>query len=162
MAGVGNVLCGDDGVGVAVAQLLSATPVPGGVRVLETGTGGIHLVQQLLDGAAGLVVVDAVDAGRPPGAVLVMRPAVRDLSGMPPLELREQLADTHLATPARMLAVARALGVLPGATWMVGVQKEDGERLEMGLSPPVHAAVTVAAAEVRRVVSDLGVAWPDH
>src|ERR671911_368262 len=44
VAGVGNVLRGDDGFGPAVAELLAGV-LPQGAEVIETGTGGIALLQ---------------------------------------------------------------------------------------------------------------------
>jgi hydrogenase maturation protease len=155
----GNVLRGDDGFGAAVARHLVASPVPAGVRVLDVGTGGIHLVQELLDPVDALVVVDAVDLGRRPGAVLVIDPDVRDLEAAPLAEWRDQLADTHYATPQRALMLARALGVLPAATVMVGCQTTAADELAERLSPAVAEGVATAAAEVRRVVTELGVPW---
>ncbi len=51
VARVGNVLPGDDGFGVAVADHLSASGLlPAGVDLIETGIGGMAIVQQLADG----------------------------------------------------------------------------------------------------------------
>jgi len=62
VAGVGNVLHGDDGYGVAVAQRLMQRPdLPPAVKVVEVGIGGISLVQELFDGYDVLMIVDAVD-----------------------------------------------------------------------------------------------------
>jgi hydrogenase maturation protease len=115
--------------------------------VLDVGIGGIHLVQELLDGVDALVVVDAVDLGREPGTVLVIRPEVREPRG------RDDLADMHYATPERALMLANALGVLPETVWLVGCQPLDADRLGDGLSEPVAAAVEPALAEIRRLVT---------
>lgn len=157
----GNPLRGDDGCGVAVAERLAGAPVPAGVEVREVGIGGIHLVQDLMLATDALVVVDAVDLQRPPGTVVVQRPDVRDLEGLTPQARRDELADVHYATPARALMLAQAMGVLPDATLLVGVQVAEPDGVGEGLAPPVARAVAVAAAEVRRVVTDLGVPWPD-
>lgn len=150
----GNVLRGDDGVGPAVAQALQDEPLPPGVRVVEIGIGGIHLVQDLLRGGADLLlVVDAVDLGRDPGTVVVQRPDVLDLGPLSPQRRQDELADMHLATPERALMMARALGVLPAATWLVGVQTSDTDEPRHGLSPVTARAVPVAVAEVRRLLA---------
>jgi hydrogenase maturation protease len=159
VAGVGNVLRGDDGFGVEVARTLLDGPAPPGVRVLELGIGGIHLVQELMGGVDGLVVVDAVDLGRDPGTVLVIRPVVRDVTAMSQQERHDELADMHYATPERAFLLARGLGVLPEATWLVGCQPKETDHLGEGLSPELRAAIGPAAAEVRRVVTSMGLAW---
>lgn len=159
VAGVGNLLRGDDGFGVVVAERLLEWGVPEQVRVIETGIGGIHLVQELLSGVDGLIVVDAIDLERASGTVLVVRPDIVDVATLPPQRRRDELADVHYATPERAFMLAQALGVLPAETWVVGCQPADADRLGPGLHDSVEAAVDVAVAEVRRLVRTLGVPW---
>jgi hydrogenase maturation protease len=149
----GNVLRADDGVGPAVAQALLDEYLPDGVRVLEVGIGGIHLVQELMGGVDVLLVVDAVDLGRPPGSVVVQRPDVLDVSTLSVDRRRDELADMHLATPARALMLALGLGVLPATTLVVGVQTTDTEEPRQGLSDAARRAVPFAVEEVRRLLA---------
>ncbi|MQA76737.1 MAG: hydrogenase maturation protease, partial [Solirubrobacterales bacterium] len=72
VAGVGNVFCGDDGFGVAVAEHLAAATLPAGVELSDYGIRGIHLAYQLLDGYDLLVLVDAVQRGGEPGTVYLI------------------------------------------------------------------------------------------
>ena len=65
VAGVGNMLRRDDGFGPAVAASLAG--LPPGVAVVETGIGGVALLQELLSGYDGLILIDAVDRGAAPG-----------------------------------------------------------------------------------------------
>ncbi len=154
----GNVLRADDGVGPAVAAELSAAPLPPGVRVLEVGIGGIHLVQELMTAAELLLVVDAVDLARPPGTVVVQRPDVVDVNTLSAEQRRDELADMHLATPERALMLAAALGVLPEATFVVGIQSTDTDQPRQGLSEAALRAVPLAADEVRRLLAEHGAA----
>ena len=151
IAGVGNVLRGDDGFGVAVAHRLEREGVPENVRVYDVGIGGIHLVQELYDAFDALIVVDAVDLGREPGTVLTIRPDVASPRGP------DDLADMHYATPERALMLANALGVLPETVWLVGCQPRDRDEIGEGFSPEVAAAVDTAVAEVRRLLESWGV-----
>ena len=137
---VGNVLRGDDGFGPAVAGRLS---LPAGARVVETGIGGIALLQELMAGWDGLVLVDAVDQGAAPGTVFTIVPEVGEAVHVP---------DVHLANPERVLTTAKGLGVLPGRIVIVGCQPAEVDELGEGLSPPVERAVDVAAREVERTV----------
>ncbi len=145
IVGVGNVLHGDDGFGVEVAARLEATELPDGVVVAETGIGGIHLVHELMAGYDALIVVDAVDRGRPPGTVMVIDADVIDVEPMPVEQRHDLLADMHLATPERALMVAKAVGVLPDNTLIVGCQPVEVETLGIGLTDEVVSAVDVAA-----------------
>lgn len=149
----GNVLRADDGVGPAVAHALLAEPLPEGVDVMEVGIGGIHLVQELMSGIGVLIIVDAVDLGRPAGSVVVQRPDVLDVSTLSVDRRRDELADMHLATPARALMVALGMGILPPITLVVGVQTTDTEEPRYGLSDVTRQAVPVAVQEVRRLLA---------
>ncbi len=155
VVGVGNVLHGDDGFGVEVAKRLSSRPLPPGVTVAETGIGGIHLVHELMAGYDALVVVDAVDRGRSPGTVMVIDAEVTDVAEMPTEERHDLLADMHLATPERALMVARAAGVLPERTIIVGCQPAEIETLGIGLTELVSQAVDRAVTEIERCVREL-------
>lgn len=148
VAGVGNVLRSDDGFGVEVARRLSGLPLPPGVRVVETGIGGIALIHELADGFDVLVVVDAVDRDRTPGTIMMIEPDIVDVDLLRPLERHDLLADMHVATPERVFMLARALGTLPPRVILVGCQPVDATSVGEGLSGPVAAAVDVAVAEI--------------
>ena len=155
VVGVGNVLHGDDGFGVEVARRLGERPLAPGVAVAETGIGGIHLVHELMAGYDALVVVDTVDRGRPPGTVMVIDAEVTDAAELPVDERHDLLADMHLATPERALTVARAAGVLPERTIIVGCQPAEIETLGIGLTDQVSRAVDNAVTEIERCVREL-------
>jgi hydrogenase maturation protease len=160
VAGFGNVLRRDDGFGVAVVDRLGAGAVPAEVTLMDVGIGGIHLVQVLMETPAdALVILDAVELGRAPGTVLVVEPDVPDVRALTALERRDELADVHYATPDRALLFLRALDLLPTRTVTIGCEPVDAETPEAGLTAPVAAAVAVAAEEVRRHVTGLGVPW---
>lgn len=155
IAGVGNILRVDDAFGVEVARRLEREPFPEGVRVVETGIAGIALVQELQDGWDALVVVDAVDHQRAPGTVLLIEPEVVDVHTLTWAQRGDLLADMHLATPERVLMLARALDILPPIVLMVGCQIADPDAVGQGMTPPVAAAVDVAVEEIRRYVAGL-------
>lgn len=154
VAGVGNVLTGDDGFGVRVADELAArTDLPDGVRVIEVGIGGIHLVQELMEGYDGLVIVDTVDRDDPPGRVVVLEPAVPEIEDLAEDARTALLAETHYAVPAKVLILAKALKVLPERVRIVGCQPAEID-LGEGLSRVVSAAVEEAVERVREVVTE--------
>ena len=72
--GVGNVLMGDEGVGVhAIRQLETHAPIPG-VRLLDGGTGGVNLLAEF-DVVRAVILIDATRDGRPDGTITYLRPA---------------------------------------------------------------------------------------
>ncbi|MGI9576581.1 MAG: hydrogenase maturation protease [Microthrixaceae bacterium] len=162
VVGVGNVLHGDDGFGVEVARRLTTRELPARVTVAETGIGGIHLVHELMAGYDALVVVDAVDRGRPPGTVMVIDAEVINVDDLDVEQRHDLLADMHLATPERALMVAKAVGVLPRRTIIIGCQPVEIETLGVGLSDEVTEAVDVAAAEIERCIQELSTPDPEH
>jgi hydrogenase maturation protease len=142
VAGVGNVLRGDDGFGPAVTELLGH--LPDGVDVIETGIGGIALLQEIMAGCDGLVLIDAVDRGAPPGTVFVLVPDVRDAVHVP---------DIHLANPDRVLSMAKTIGVLPDRVVIVGCQPLEVDELGEGLSAPVQRALATAVRRIEETVN---------
>ncbi len=62
IAGVGNELRQDDAFGVLLAQKLQQeASLPPSVKVMEIGSAGIHLVQQLFDKYDVLLLLDIVN-----------------------------------------------------------------------------------------------------
>lgn len=145
VAGVGNVLHGDDGFGVELAWRLARRDWPPGVKIMETGIGGMSIVQELMTGYDALLVLDAHKSGGPPGAVRLLEPVMPDLSGLDAHALRDYFADTHYATPLRALALLERLGHLPPKVAFIGCEPAEFEALGLGLSAPVAAALDKAA-----------------
>jgi len=152
VAGMGNVLRGDDGFGVEVAKRLQALPeVTARARVIEVGIGGVHLVQELMDGYDLLVITDAVNRGGEPGRLYVLELTVPPTPSA--LEAWERdLTDMHEALPSKALVMARALGVLPRRVLLVGCQPARTEEVELGLSPAVQRAVDEAVRRIRALL----------
>ncbi len=155
VAGVGNVLRADDAFGVEVARRMEKMKLPEGVKVVETGIGGMALVQELQGGWDALIVVDAVDLGRPPGHIMLIEPDVIDVNALDLDERMDLLADMHLTTPERVFMLSRALGVLPPKLILVGCQPLDPHGPSMEMTPPVQAAVDTAVNEVLTYVAQL-------
>jgi hydrogenase maturation protease len=155
VAGVGNLLQGDDGFGVEVAHRLQSLTLPPEVKVVETGTGGIHLVQEILGGFDALIMVDAVDRGRPPGTVMVIEPEIDSSNEMTMMERFDYLADMHYTKPSKALMLARELKILPPRTFLVGCQPLVMDQLIQELSPEVAGAVDVAIDEILSLIDGL-------
>ena len=66
--GVGNLLLGDEGVGVHVARELLTRDLPGNVEVIDAGTMPVEGLGAVAD-VAKLVIVDAIRGAGPPGAM---------------------------------------------------------------------------------------------
>ena len=67
--GVGNLLMGDEGVGIHILRLLEHERPVAGVRLLDGGTGGVNLLTEF-DGADDIVLIDATRDAEDIGATL--------------------------------------------------------------------------------------------
>ncbi|MGQ9497064.1 MAG: hydrogenase maturation protease [Desulfotomaculales bacterium] len=141
--GCGNLLAGDDGVGIEVLRRLEDEGVPPGVALVEAGAPGLGLLDFMV-GAEKVVIVDAVAGGGPPGEVVRWRedevPALRGRAlTVHDVGIREALAWGRRAAPEAM----------PREVVVVGIRVAGTEAWHMGLSPAVAAAVPAAARRVR-------------
>ena len=66
--GLGNVLMGDEGIGVHIVRALERHSLPAGVECLDGGTGGFVLLEHLQN-ADRVILVDAAADGNPLGTV---------------------------------------------------------------------------------------------
>ena len=149
VAGVGNVLRGDDGFGVAVAQnLIESNKYGSEVTVFEAGIAGIALVQELMSGYDLLIIADTVHRGGDPGTIYVIEPEVPELDEKAAYELHQSLADAHYSDPSKVLILAKALAVLPPKVFLIGCEPADYDELGADLSPPVKRAVLVALEKI--------------
>ena len=144
--GCGNVLWGDDGFGPAVAnQLCASGAVPAWIEVIDAGT---SVREFLFDIALSeqrpelIVVIDAVDVGRPPGNVFeiplddipVVKVSDYSLHQAPTSNLLRELRD-HCAV--EVVVVACQVGEIP-------------DEVKMGLSPKVEDAVARATQLIEK------------
>ncbi len=66
--GLGNILLGDEGVGVRVTEQLLTHPLPDGIEVIDGGTAGYELIN-FFEGKEKVIIVDAVKTNDTPGSV---------------------------------------------------------------------------------------------
>jgi hydrogenase maturation protease len=139
--GVGNLLMGDEGVGVHVLRLLEKASPLDGVRLLDGGTGGINLLLEF-DGMSDIVLIDATRDGKPAGTVTFLQP--RNLDELP------RGLGAHDFGLKDLFAVS-ALSGRPPSIHLFTISVEEIRPMSMELSHAVAAAVP----EVARAVSDL-------
>jgi len=155
IAGVGNVLRGDDGFGVAVAQNLIASSKFGSeVMVFEAGIAGIALVQELMSGYDLLIIADSIQRGGAPGTIYLIEPKIPKIEENSPVELHQSLADAHYSDPAKVLMLAKALNVLPAKVFLIGCEPAGYDELGAALSPPVQRAVGLALEKIESLIKD--------
>ena len=155
IAGVGNVLQGDDGFGIELANsLMERTDLPQSVKIIETGIGGMSLIQELMYGYDALVILDAYKNNQAPGHLYMLEPVFPDMSDLTIHELRDYFSDTHYATPIRALNFLAHIDRLPDTIRIIGCEPEELDDLKIGLSPPVAAAIEEAMQMILTWLND--------
>jgi len=71
--GVGNLLLGDEGIGVLAVRRLETSDLAERADIIDGGTGGFHLLEYF-QGRPRLILIDAAADGAPPGTVSHLEP----------------------------------------------------------------------------------------
>ncbi len=146
--GLGNVLCGDDGLGVVAVERLRRTyELPSSVRLLDGGTLGLGLLGVFED-TDSVILIDAVNTGAPPGTFV----RLQDEAVAP--AVRERLS-VHQIGVADLLDALRWMDALPRRLVLLGMVPRT---LELGLekSPEVEAGLSDLIASVVREAHEMG------
>lgn len=146
--GIGNLLLGDEGVGIRVVEnLLARYRLPPEVEAIDGGTMGLELLPYLA-GRRLLILLDAVRTGAAPGTVVQ-----RELDD-PAAFFREKISP-HQIGIAEVLSVAMLTNELPGRILLIGVvPKEMATGLD--LSPEIAARLPVMADMVATELTAAG------
>ena len=144
VVGVGNILCGDDGLGVHVVKSLSLESLPPGVSVLDGGTAGIDILY-LIEDADYAIIVDALDAGAESGVMFRI-----PWEEMENRELKEQMASLHDFNLLTVLSLADYLGKMPYVV-IFGVQPEN---IKLGdeMSPAVRGVLPTLVQSIKKEI----------
>ena len=141
--GLGNVLCGDDGLGAVAVHLLERRYVsPPGVLVLDGGTLGLSLLP-LLEQARDAILVDAIRAPGAPGSFV----RIEGDDVAPAVAAR---LSVHQVGVLDLLDAARWRDCYPERLILLGLVPQSFE-LGVGRTPAVEAALP---GLVQRVVEE--------
>ena len=151
IAGIGNVLLGDDGVGPYVLhQLENSCSFEAGVTLEDLGTPALDFIDHIA-GLDALIVIDSVDNGKTPGTITLYRKA--DLARCP----TSVRMDTHSPAITSSLAAAEIFyGASPAEILLIGISAQSYEA-GCVLSDPVKASVEPAVQAVLDELERLGV-----
>jgi hydrogenase maturation protease len=149
VAGVGNSWLTDDGFGGHVARRLEQEQLPGGVRVMDFGTGGLDLAYEVMRGYHGLILIDVSQQGGEPGTLYVLEPDPEEIDAG--IEDGEVLSP-HGMDPQTVLRFVKAVHGWPGKVVVVACEPAEVDEMGVELSKPVQAAVEGAIAVVREQI----------
>ncbi|RLG93697.1 hypothetical protein DRO37_07580 [Candidatus Bathyarchaeota archaeon] len=143
--GVGNIIMGDEGFGVHVAQRLKEIDLPKNIRVEEGGVGGFNLLGSL-EAVSRLIVVDVMMTELVPGGRCISRP------GPDFAEPGKTIMSFHQVGVLELVQMWRLLGHDPEVVFLV----TRPQRLEWGteLSAPVNEAADKAVSLLKKLCYD--------
>ncbi len=146
--GVGNALRHDDAAGLEVARRVRALVDPARVAVIEH-EGEQSALLDIWEGAAAVVLVDAIRSGAPAGTIHRV-----DASEQPLPASSWGSSSTHAIGVAEAIELARALGCLPAQVMVYGIE---GLRFDagVGLSKEVRDAIGMFTEAVSREVRSM-------
>ena len=142
--GLGNILLGDEGVGVRVAEQLLTHPLLDGIEVIDGGTAGYELIN-FFEGKEKVIIVDAVKTNDTPGSVYKL-----DLS-LVQEEETVQLS-LHQIGLKNVFKMASLMDLNPEVT-LVGIVPKDYQDYNIGLSDEVEQAIPLAIETVLQEIT---------
>jgi hydrogenase maturation protease len=147
VVGVGNLLMGDEGIGIEVVKRLEELPKGGptsvGYDVIDAGTAFFDIVSELR-GYDKLIIVDAVHGGEPPGTVY--RFTFEDIQGMKGCAI-----SLHDFGVVESIQLERVVARVPEEIVFYGIEPERVQ-LSMELSPLIREKVEYV---VRKILEEL-------
>jgi hydrogenase maturation protease len=146
LIGLGNLLKGDDGVGVrAVRAVQEEFAVHPDLAIVDGGTAGLGLLSHL-EGRVAVLCVDAVLFGKEPGYIgIIEDEAIPAAFGPAKLSLH------HVGLP-ELLAAARLVDSLPEKISLIAVEPESldvGLELSAAVQGKLPKVVAIIAAKLQ-------------
>ena len=147
--GLGNLLLGDEGIGVhAMRQLEAAYHFEPAVELIDGGTSGLDLLPLILE-QRRLLMIDALVSDEPPGSIRVIR------NGAIKKALTEKVSLHHLGL-ADLLALAELLDCAPPEIVLIGIVPERME-MELSLSGRLRARLPDLIATACEILGEWGI-----
>lgn len=147
--GIGNILQGDDGIGVHIVNRLKDEYLfPDSVSIVDGGTMGLDLLVFLEDNDR-VLIVDAIDFHKEPGTI-------KSLTGDEIPEFLTSKLSVHQIGLSDMLFAARLRGVSPPEVCLIGIQPKSVDT-GLELSREVKARFEVLLKTVLQKLKDWGI-----
>lgn len=141
VVGIGNLLIGDDGVGIHAVEMLGSMNLPSHVEVHDADS-NMFLLLEAIDGRDKAIIIDAYENGSEPGTI---KKFVIDTDALPDTDIKLSLHDMGFFDGLKMGQTADIK--LPKEIVVIGVEPE---RLEAGmeLSSKIKAVLPKILDEV--------------
>ncbi|MCB0602849.1 MAG: hydrogenase maturation protease [Saprospiraceae bacterium] len=143
--GLGNYLMGDEGLGVHFVKALQDQEWPDDVDILDGGTGGFVLMNQI-ESYEQVIMIDATMDENPPGTIRLIKP--RFVKDFP------QAMSTHEIGLKDVIQSMQLLGSLP-TIHLFTVSISMVQPLTVELSGPIQDVMQELSRKVRQLVFQL-------
>jgi hydrogenase maturation protease len=143
--GLGNVIMGDEGVGVHVVRALQTHSLPPAVECLDGGTGGFILLEPM-QAAGRIIMIDAASDGNPIGTV--SRTTPRFARDYPPTLTAHDIGIKDLLDTFYMLDGGREVT-------LYAITIDQQQPISLDLSPLVKKAADEAVERLLAEIASL-------
>ena len=140
--GIGNLLMGDEGVGIHVVNHLYENYDLGEIDILDGGTGGFHLLEYFQK-YRQVLVVDATIDGQPPGTISFLKPKFS--SDYPRTLTAHDIGLKDLIDSLFLLDVKTDI-------YLMTISIPQIEKVTLDISDQIRNAVPVAAEKISQMV----------
>lgn len=143
--GIGNLLLGDEGIGVHAVEALKDKSLPGEIVLLDGGTGGFYLLPYLEE-FSRIILIDAIMDGKAPGTISLIKPRFSH-------EFPRTLS-SHEVGLKDLIESASLLGHFP-TFYLITVSIEKIQTMTMELSPDLKQSLPKIEVHVRDILQSL-------
>ena len=139
--GIGNILLGDEGIGIHAINKLLPKKFPSNVELLDGGTGGFHLLSLFQDYPT-IILIDATMDGEPDGTVRLLQPKFS--SDFP------KTLSAHEIGLRDLIESSVLISALP-KIYLITISISSIQPMTMELSPKVQESIS----EIERIVFEI-------
>lgn len=143
--GVGNIILGDEGVGIHAIRYLESKELPVNVELLDGGTGGFHMLSVMEDYKT-LVMIDATIDSKEEGCISLIEP--KFASDFP------KAMSSHDIGLKDLVETATLLGHMP-KIYLITVTVKDISEVRMTLSENVENSLPEIAKLVKSILAKI-------
>lgn len=141
--GVGNVILGDEGVGIHAVRYLETQELPANTELLDGGTGGFHMLSVMEDYKT-LIMIDATIDSKEEGSIRLIEP--KFASDFP------KAMSSHDIGLKDLVETATLLGHMP-KIYLITVTVKDISEVRMTLSENVENSLPEIAKLVKSILA---------
>lgn len=133
IAGIGNLLFKDEGIGIHIIRELSKIDLPRNIELTEIGTATFQLTR-FIEGKDKVVIIDAILSDDKPGTIYKLTP--EDLK----LEKKKTLTSLHQFGVLEALETSAQMGIKPEII-IFGIAPKDCQTPSTELTPELKRTI---------------------